>query len=128
MECQRERRHPRPVKRKPYRKSPPGPRPRHFIKEWRIHRGLTQEMLAARLGEASGASASNISQIENGKQGYTQAMLEALAEALMTDAASLIMRNPLDPEGIWTVWDTVPQTERSKAIDILKTLARTGTG
>jgi transcriptional regulator with XRE-family HTH domain len=109
--------------RKPYRKSKQS-QTRHFIKEWRTARGLTQERLAARIDTSAG----NISMIENGRQGYTQAMLEAIAAALDTDAASLIMRNPLDPEGIWTVWEQIPSTDRARAIEVLKALTRTGTG
>lgn len=49
-----------------------------YFREWREHRGLTQEQLASRL-ETSVAS---ISRIESGNQPYTQDVLEALADAL----------------------------------------------
>jgi len=97
--------------------------PRHFIREWREYRGLSQDRLAERIGK----STATISQIENNRQGYTQSTLEALADALNTDPASLLMRNPLDPEGIWSVWETLPPTERRRAIEMLKLLS-TGTG
>ncbi len=76
-------------------------RRRHFIKEWRKSRNLTQETLAGRLN----MSAANFSRVETGKQPYTQDLLEAVADALGTDAASLLMRNPTDPDEIWTIWD-----------------------
>ena len=101
-------------------RSPPRP---HFIREWRKFRGLTQERLAERLEMV----APTISQLETGKQGYTQATLEALAEALDTDPASLLIRNPLDPEGIWSVWEALPTADRARAIEVLKALRRTGT-
>lgn len=110
------------MSRSPYKKSAPSPA-RHFIREWRIYRTLTQERLADRVD----TSPANISQIENAKQGYTQGMLEALADALNTDPASLLMRNPLDPEGVWSVWDQIPPTERARAIEMLRVFARTGT-
>ena len=49
---------------------------RHYIKEWRKHRGHTQEELAELLGITHSA----ISQLENGKTAYTQQMLESLAD------------------------------------------------
>lgn len=94
-----------------------------YIKEWRKHRGLSQERLAARIGATHGT----LSKIETGKQPYQQWQLEALAEALQTDPASLLMRNPLDPDPIWTVWDSIPPADRGRAIEVLKAFARTGT-
>lgn len=102
----------------------PKNRLRHFIREWRQHRGLTQEMLADRLETTK----ANISRIENRKQGYTQDFLEACAEALGTEASSLITRDPTDPEGIWSIWNQAKPGERRQIIEIAKTLLRTGTG
>ncbi|MCS3692033.1 transcriptional regulator with XRE-family HTH domain [Bradyrhizobium elkanii] len=98
-------------------------RRRTFFKEWRTFRGLSQEQLAGRL-ETSVAS---ISRIENGTQPYTQDVLEALADALMTDPASLLMRNPEDPEAIWSLWERAKPGERQMIVDIAKTVTKTGT-
>lgn len=95
---------------------------RTFIREWRKYRGLTLERLGARVGLTHGA----LSKIERGLRHYNQLQLEALADALNTDPASLLMRNPLDPDGIWTVWDQIPPTERARAIEVLRALTRTG--
>jgi transcriptional regulator with XRE-family HTH domain len=73
----------------------------HFIKQWRKHRGYTQGQLA----EMIGTSVPNLSRIETFQQPYTQDFLEAAADALMTDPASLIIRNPLESEAIWSIWD-----------------------
>src|SRR5204863_9937591 len=78
-----------------------------FFKEWRDHRGLSQERLAERLD----TSVASVSRIETGKQPYTQDYLEALAAALQTDPASLLMRDPSDPDAIWTIWDNAKQGE-----------------
>ena len=68
------------------------PRPqRYFFKEWRKHRGYTQEELA----EMIGLTAPSISQLETGKQGFTDSTLEAIAEALNCGPGDLLMRNPL---------------------------------
>src|SRR3954452_9822188 len=105
------------------RVGPPKPRRRHFIREWRKHRGLTQEQLADRLETTK----ANISRIENLKQGYTQDFLEACADALSTEASSLLMRDPTDPEGIWSIWEQAKPGERRQIVEIAKTLLRTGT-
>jgi len=42
--------------------------------------------------------------------------------------ALLSMRDPTDTDGVRTVWDWIPLTERPPAIEVLKALARTGTG
>lgn len=94
-------------------------RPRWFLKEWRQYRGLTQ----ARLGERIGKSKSNISEFENGVTRYNQDLLEALADALMCEPADLIMRDPTQPDAIWSIWERIPETKRDDARRILETLA-----
>lgn len=96
---------------------------RTFIREWRQHRRLTLEKLAERVGITHGA----LSKIERGLRPYSQALLEALADELGTDPASLLMRDPTDPEGIWSIWEQVPPVDRARAISVLKALTRTGT-
>src|SRR4051794_37976533 len=87
-------------------------KPRHFIKEWRNHRNLTQEVLAERVE----MSASSISQIETGEQGFTDSTLYALADALNCDAGDLLMRNPLDTEAPWSIWERLQPEQRKQAI------------
>jgi transcriptional regulator with XRE-family HTH domain len=96
---------------------------RTFIKQWRKHRGLTLETL----GERIDMTASHLSMLENGKRAYTQETLEALADALQTDVASLLMRNPTDPDAIWSIWDHAKPGERRLIVDIAKTVTKTGT-
>jgi transcriptional regulator with XRE-family HTH domain len=98
-------------------------RRRTFIRQWREHRGLTQEQLADRL-ETSVAS---ISRLESGTQPYTQDVLEALSEALGADPASLLMRNPNDPEAIWSIWDQAKKGERELIEQLARSVVKTGT-
>jgi transcriptional regulator with XRE-family HTH domain len=63
----------------------------HFISEWMKHRDMTQEQLAAEAGYAT----SSINQLVNGKQGYSQVTLEAIAPALRCEPWELIAVNPL---------------------------------
>jgi transcriptional regulator with XRE-family HTH domain len=65
-------------------------RRRHFVREWREFRGLTQEQLAEMLNMTS----ASISRIESLKQGYTQNFLEACADALGTHPGTLLTRAP----------------------------------
>lgn len=94
--------------------------PAHYIREWRKVRELTLEQLAERVGMTHGT----LSRIERGRTAYTQPVLEALAEALGTDPASLIMRDPEKP-GIWDIWDQIPPAEREQAIKVLETFKKT---
>lgn len=87
-----------------------------FIKQWRKHRGLTQEQLADRVEMTGG----NLSEIENGNTGYTQATLEALAVALQCEVVDLLTRDPGDPEGIWTLWDKVKDDQKKQVIGIIE--------
>lgn len=96
------------------------PRQRHFLKQWREYRGLNQSQLAERIG----ASVPNVSRIENLKQPYTQDFLELAAEALNTDPASLIIRNPLQQDAIWTIWDQAGEGQRSQIIDLANIVMR----
>lgn len=97
---------------------------RTFIAQWRDFRGLTQEQLANRLEMTQ----PHLSMLENGRRGYTQETLEAVAEALQTDVASLLMRNPSDPDAIWSIWDNAKPGERQMIVDIARTVTKTGTG
>lgn len=76
------------------KKITPHPKPKkakHYLREWRKYRGLTQEVLAERTELTSGA----ISQLENGIINYTQPTLEALAYALNCEPGDLLSRDPV---------------------------------
>lgn len=95
-------------------------RRRTFIKEWRQHRGLTQDQLADRIGVAT----STISQLEKGRQGYSQATLEALAEALQCEPADLLMRNPLKEDAMWSIWEALDPPAKNQVLEIAKTFRK----
>ena len=102
------------------------PKPRYYFREWRKYRGFKQEDLA----ELVGVTAPSISQLETGKQGFTDTTLKALADALACQPGDLLMRNPLDTEAVWSIWDNIPPERREQAVKVLKTFAnepKTGT-
>ena len=86
-----------------------------YIRQWRKHRRLTLEQLSERVGMSAG----NLSNIETGKTGYGQDTLEALADALQCGPADLLMRNPTDPEAIWTLWENAKPAQRKQIIGII---------
>lgn len=97
-------------------------RQKHFIREWREYRQLTQERLAARLDMSS----ASLSRIEAGKQPYTQDVLESIAEALTCEPADLLVRNPLDPAAPWSIWENLKPSQRKQAIRLLMALGDEG--
>lgn len=72
-----------------------------FLREWRKHRGLSQEQLAERVGTTQG----HISHLETGRSDYSGELLAILADALQCEPVDLMMRNPLDPAAPWSIWD-----------------------
>lgn len=80
----------------------------NFIAAWRQARGKTQAQLAEYIGISEG----HLSRIERGEKEYMQSMLEAAAEYLETDPASLLMRDPSRAENIWSLWDQASEGER----------------
>ncbi len=95
-------------------------RGRVFIREWRKHRGLTLEQLSERIDMSPG----NLSHLERGMVAYTQDTLEALAEALGTDAASLLMRDPTGPDAIWSVWECASAAEKQQIVELAKVVIK----
>lgn len=94
---------------------------RTFIREWRAFRGLTLEQLAARIEPMT---PSNLSMLERGQRGYSQITLERIAEALRTDVASLLMRNPSDSEALWSLWERALPGERETITEIAETVMK----
>lgn len=100
----------------------PTPR-RHFIKQWRQHRGLTQEQLASRTEFTPGT----ISQLETGRIAYTQGTLEQIADALQCSPGDLLNVDPTRENAIWSIWETLDVPARNQVIAIARTFLKTGT-
>lgn len=83
---------------------------------------MTLEQLAGRLD----MTASHVSMLERGQRGYTQETLEAIADALSTDVASLLMRDPSQEDAIWSLWDQAKPGQRQTIVEITKTILKTG--
>lgn len=97
---------------------------RTFLREWRQHRGYNQDQAA----DIIGIDRTTLSRIERGLTPYNQPFLEAAAEAYSCDVADLLVRNPMDPEGIWSLWDHAQVGEKRMIVEIAKGVLKTGTG
>lgn len=99
---------------------------RTYFKEWRKAKHLTQEQLAERLG----TSKTRISMKERGKEGWDNGYLAALANALgIEEPASLIMRNPLEEDAVWSLQDHLKKATpaaRQRILSVVETLLKTG--
>ena len=95
-------------------------RQRWFLKEWRKHRGLSQEKLAERLGIYKG----DVSNLETGKRRYNQDILAALAQALECEPADLIMRDPSSSDSIWSIWEHASEGERADIVRVAEALTK----
>lgn len=91
-----------------------------FIRSWRKFRGYTLENLAERVG----ITHASLSRIERGEQPYNQDLLGLLADALTCEPADLLIRDPSDPEGIWSLWDQAKPGERRQAAEMLRIIIR----
>ena len=94
--------------------------PRHYIREWRKLRGLTQEQLAERTTFTAGA----ISQLETGRTRYTQSILEELATALDVEPGDLISRHPLREGRVIDLFSRIPPEKQFLAIEMLSAFLR----
>lgn len=93
---------------------------RFYLKEWRKHRGLTQEQLAARMD----VDRTTISKMETGTHSYTKEFLENAANALNCQPWELIGRNPMiEPEPVVNLWERIMERDRPAALTMLRSLA-----
>lgn len=99
-----------------------GHKPIH-LRGWRKHRHLTQEQLADRMG----VDRTVLSRVERGIIGYTQGFLEAAAYALSCEPGDLLMRDPSQPDAIWSIWEQIPPEDRDRARAVLSAFANPGT-
>lgn len=93
---------------------------RHFLRAWRKKRGKTLEQVADHLH----MSHSQLSRIETFKQPYNQELLEALAELYGCDVVDLLIRDPSNPEAMWTIWEQASEGERQQIRDVAEALTR----
>ena len=92
--------------------------PRHYIREWRTHAGLTQGQVA----EAIGYERSYYSRIENNKRGYDQEILERLAKLYACSPAEIIARKPDAAAQLWEIVRRLNARDLLRLTEIARTL------
>lgn len=94
---------------------------RHYFKEWREYRGLTQEQVADRIDY----SRNYYSEVEKGKKQFNEEFLYALAHAFSADPWELLRRNPLIPSNdVVDLLALIDEPDRAAAIRMLEAMAR----
>jgi len=100
---------------------------RHFLKEWRVKIGLTQQQLADRLpsgedGRPTGKD--QISRWERNERGMTMDVQAALAEALNIEPWQLF-RDPAQPSADDLLKKATPE-QRRQAFFFIETILKAG--
>ena len=100
-----------------------GPRrpTRHFIREWRLAKGLSQDKLANLLDTSKG----QISNWENDKRGVHLEVLGAVVYALGVEPDQLL--RPPQNTSLDSLLKNATPAQREQAIAVVETLLRTGT-
>ena len=110
-------------------KQPKRQRQRHFLREWRLYRRLTQEQMALHVQK----SRTTYGRTESGQVPYNQDFLELAAAALRCEPVDLLMRRPEDDSALWAIYNKLKkatQEELERALRVLEAvdpLTRTGT-
>lgn len=95
--------------------------PRHYVKQWREYRDLTQEQLAERVDRSRGL----ISQIESGLTELTEEMVFALADAMRCTPGDILEVNPLVEGDVVDISDILrgqPADVRAEALGYIRGL------
>lgn len=89
-----------------------------FLLEWREHRGLSQEVVAAALS----MNKSTLSRMERGLTPYSQDRLEALAALYGCDPAELLIQHPREETNIVKIWDRASRDQRRAIGTVAETM------
>lgn len=96
---------------------------KHYIKEWRKKRGLTQQQLAERMESEPGEllmSHVTVSNIERGTQSPTLEQLHAFSVALDVPVSALIEDNPLLDSEVIDLLSRINAKNRATVLKMLK--------
>jgi len=96
-------------------------RTKHYFREWREYRQLTQEQAIGRLGW----SQSKISRIESGQTPYNQDDVESAAEAYQCEPWQIISMDPTKQGEVVDLMRMINDRNRDQAIRVLKALTGT---
>lgn len=106
-----------PVKKRPHSRAAT------FLREWRLHRQLSQQRAAERIG----IDYTTLGRIERGKLPYNQDLLERAAAAYGCEPFELLSTDPLKPEPPRLIWDRLRDATpelQAKAMAVLEVLLK----
>jgi transcriptional regulator with XRE-family HTH domain len=98
---------------------------RHYVRQWREYRGLTQEQLAERVGKSRGL----ISQIEAASTDLTEDMIYSLADAFHCAPWDILRVNPMMEGLVVDIADALrgqPADIQAEALGFVRGLTRKG--
>lgn len=94
---------------------------RVFIREWRERANLSQDRLVDRVRERIETfSKSSLSRVENGRQPYSQPILEAIAWALSCESADLLKPIPRPETDLEKYVRSLNEAEQERALQLLR--------
>jgi transcriptional regulator with XRE-family HTH domain len=100
---------------------------RHYLREWRESKGLTQAQVCDRLAVFDDPklpkTEATLSRVEICAQIYTERLLNALADIYETTVAELVGRNPFKEGEIVDLLDRMDPATRDIAIAVVTSLA-----
>lgn len=91
-----------------------------YLRAWRQQANKTLVQVAEHLHMTHG----NLSKIERGLVPYNQELLEALAELYGCDPVDLLIRDPSDPNGMWTLWEQALPGERRQIVAVAEAIVK----
>ena len=101
------------------RAMPKSSRRKTYLREWRrVKPGRTLEIVAEQLH----MSQPQLGRIERGESPYNQDLLEALADLYGCSVADLLMRDPSNPDAMWTLWEQAKPGERAQIVKVASAL------
>jgi transcriptional regulator with XRE-family HTH domain len=94
--------------------------PRHFIREWRKHRGLTQAELARTID----IDRTHLNKVERGTRRCSAAVMGAIAAKLDCRPENLASGPPADSSEFAALYYSLTEEDRARALRVLKTVFR----
>lgn len=99
-----------------------------YLAAWRKYRGLTQAQVLDRLEVLDDpllpVTAASLSRLENGKQPYSQRILEALADIYQTDSGALLTHDPTKEGKVLDLLARLPKDDREQAEAMLEAMVK----
>lgn len=98
---------------------------RHFLRAWRKHPNVGNERTLVEVAEYLGMTHGNLSKIERGLVPYNEELLDALADLYGVEPVDLLIRDPSDPERMWSIWQQAKPGQRRQIAAVAEAIVET---